>query len=106
MWSSHCGDLVPGIFETISSDPENKVVVITGAGTSFIDIPASGLPGGGRPSAARWDQVVRHGYRLVMRHLEIPVPVITAVNGPVPIHSEIAVLSDIVLCSEDTYFQD
>ncbi len=31
---------------------------------------------------------------------------IAAVNGPVAVHSEIAVLCDIVLCTPDTYFQD
>lgn len=31
---------------------------------------------------------------------------ISAVNGPCNIHSEIPVLGDIVLASDDTYFQD
>ena len=34
------------------------------------------------------------------------MPVIAAVNGPALIHAEIAVLSDIVIASENTEFQD
>jgi enoyl-CoA hydratase/carnithine racemase len=38
--------------------------------------------------------------------LDIEVPMIAAVNGPVEVHSELAVLCDIVLCTHDTYFAD
>ena len=38
--------------------------------------------------------------------MEIKVPVIAAINGPCLIHPEIALLSDIVICSENTYFSD
>ena len=34
------------------------------------------------------------------------VPTIAAVNGPANLHSELALLSDIVLCTPDTFFQD
>jgi enoyl-CoA hydratase/carnithine racemase len=41
-----------------------------------------------------------------MNLLDIEVPVIAAVNGPVNIHAELAVLSDIVLASEHAAFAD
>jgi enoyl-CoA hydratase/carnithine racemase len=41
-----------------------------------------------------------------MNLLDIEVPIIAAVNGPVNIHAELAVLSDIVLASENAAFQD
>ena len=46
------------------------------------------------------------GNRLVNEMLSIEVPVIAAVNGPVMVHSELAVLCDIVLAAEHAYFQD
>ena len=41
-----------------------------------------------------------------MQMLDIEVPMIAAVNGPVTVHSELAVLCDVVLARTDTYFQD
>ena len=41
-----------------------------------------------------------------MNLLDIEVPVIAAVNGPVNIHAEIAVLSDIVLAADHAAFAD
>ena len=44
-----------------------------------------------------------------LRHLnllEIDAIMIAAVNGPSNIHSELALMCDIVLASEDAYFQD
>jgi enoyl-CoA hydratase/carnithine racemase len=38
--------------------------------------------------------------------LDIQVPMIAAINGPVTVHSEYALLCDIVIASEDAYFQD
>jgi enoyl-CoA hydratase/carnithine racemase len=38
--------------------------------------------------------------------MDIEVPVIAAVNGPASVHAELAVLCDIVVASDDTYFQD
>jgi enoyl-CoA hydratase/carnithine racemase len=46
------------------------------------------------------------GNLLMNALLAIDVPVIAAVNGPVSVHAELALLSDIVLCTPDTYFQD
>lgn len=103
VWGPAPHQELPVLFETIAADPANQAVVLTGTGDAFI-VPNPG--GSGRPSAAGWQDVVREGERLVLGHLRIPVPVIAAVNGPVSIHSEIAVLADVVLCAEDAYFQD
>jgi len=43
---------------------------------------------------------------LVENALAVEVPVISVVNGPCNIHSEIPLLGDIVLASDDAYFQD
>jgi len=90
----------------IGSDPENKVVILTGTGEDFckdIDFTTFGddlfTPRG-------WDKVYWEGKRLLMNLLDIEVPVIAAVNGPAYVHAEIAVLSDIVLASDTAIFQD
>ena len=52
------------------------------------------------------DQGLFEGNLLMNALLAIDVPVIAAVNGPAPVHAELALLSDIVLCTPNTYFQD
>ncbi len=110
---SHDGPLVWGagphtelgyLFGDIGADPENRVVIITGTGDRFIaDLDTSWV---GAMTPEKWNTIYNHGRRLLQRLLEIEVPVIGAVNGPATVHAEIAVLSDIVLCAEHTYFSD
>jgi enoyl-CoA hydratase/carnithine racemase len=93
-------------FTNIALDPENKVVLLTGTGRSFI---AAMDPQERAPETdlrAMWDRVYREGVMLLENLLAIPVPVIAAVNGPATIHAELAVLSDIVLAAEHAEFAD
>ena len=93
-------------FTNIALDPENKVVLLTGTGRSFI---AAMDPQERAPETdlrAMWDRVYREGVMLLETLLAIPVPVIAAVNGPATIHAELAVLSDIVLAAEHAEFAD
>jgi len=92
------------LFSDIGADPDNRVVIITGTGDRFIaDLDSSWV---GEMTPAKWNTIYNHGRRLLQRLLDIEVPVIGAVNGPATVHAEIAVLSDIVLCAEHTYFSD
>ena len=99
---------LPELFAAIASDRANRVIVLTGTGDRFIDLPDEGATplAQGRMSPAGWDTVIFEGNRLVMQMLDIEVPVIAAVNGPVVAHSELAVLCDIVLAADHTFFQD
>lgn len=99
---------LPELFAAIASDRENRVVVLTGTGDAFIDLPPEGAAplAQGRAKPAVWDQIIYEGMRLVEQMLEIEVPMIAAVNGPAVAHSELAVLCDVVLASENAYFQD
>lgn len=93
-------------FADIAGDPENKVVILTGTGDTFIAAmdDRESFP---EPSlAAMWPRIYREGIDLLEKLLNIPVPVIGAVNGPALIHAEIAVLSDIVLAAEHAEFAD
>jgi enoyl-CoA hydratase/carnithine racemase len=91
-------------FTDVGSDPGNRVVVLTGSGDRFIaDLDDSWV---GSMTPAKWDKIYAHGKRLLQRLLEIPVPVIAALNGPATVHAELGVLSDIVLAAEHAYISD
>src|SRR6202008_431747 len=53
-----------------------------------------------------YDKIYREGRKVLMNILDIEVPLIAAVNGPVRLHSEYILLSDIVLATPSTVFQD
>ena len=91
-------------FDDIGSDPENKLVIMTGTGDNWCaEIPAM-KPG--RRTPTNWEKVNWEAKRLLMNLLNIDVPIIAAVNGPATVHSEIPLLSDIVLASETATFKD
>jgi enoyl-CoA hydratase/carnithine racemase len=100
---------LPELFAAIAADRDNRVIVLTGTGEHFIrlpDGPGLGPLARGEYPAEVWDRVIREGTRLLDQLLDIEVPMIAAVNGPVTVHSELAVLCDIVLAAEHCYFQD
>lgn len=108
-WGDRPHRELPELFAAVASDRENRVVVLTGTGERFITLlegPGLETLPKGRASVATWDQIIWEGNRLVHQMLDIEVPVIVAVNGPVTVHSELAVLGDVVLATPDTYFQD
>ena len=104
MWSEPPHREFGYAFADIGSDPENKVVIMTGTGDDF----CAGMdwPRPARRTPRDWDKTYWEGKRLLMNLLDIEVPMISAVNGPALIHAEIAVLSDIVLAAENAAFQD
>lgn len=91
-------------FADVGNDRENRVVILTGTGDVFCThLDDSWV---GAMSAEKWDRIYANGKRLLTNLLDIEVPVIAAINGPARVHAELAVLSDIVLASDDTYLQD
>jgi len=103
-WCGSAHDELGFCFADISHDPENKVVILTGEGDCFCDDvdPMSF----GEFSARGMMHMHEAGRRLIDNLLNIPVPVIGAVNGPAHIHAELLLLSNIVIASEDASFQD
>jgi enoyl-CoA hydratase/carnithine racemase len=99
---------LPELFAHVAADRDVRVVILTGTGDRFIDLIPEfevGIARGEAPAAVM-DDGLFEGNRLINNLLAIEVPVIAAINGPVDVHAELALLSDIVLCTEDTYFQD
>lgn len=91
-------------FADVGSDPDNKVVILTGTGESFnAEFEVRSL---GKITPQSWDPIYWDAKRLLMNLLDIEVPMIAAVNGPALIHAELAVLCDIVLAAEQAVFQD
>src|SRR6201997_5149378 len=92
------------LFHAISSDPDNRVVILTGSGNAFMETIS--LDGFDFFSPQGYDKIYREGKKVLMNILDIEVPLIAAVNGPVRLHSEYILLADIVLATPSTVFQD
>jgi enoyl-CoA hydratase/carnithine racemase len=95
----------PEAFGEIARDRENEVVIFTGAGEQWIThIDFSTV--GDITKPVGWYAILTEARQLLYNFLDISVPVISAVNGPAPIHGEYALMADIILAAEDAYFQD
>jgi enoyl-CoA hydratase/carnithine racemase len=104
LFNGHVHEEFVELFHQIGQDADNRVVILTGAGEAFIDrIDADGFdfftPRG-------FDKIYREGKKILANLIDIPVPVIAALNGPTTVHSEYALLCDIVIATPDTIFQD
>jgi enoyl-CoA hydratase/carnithine racemase len=108
-WSAYAGgihDELGQAFYDVGRDRENRVVILTGTGDEFlVDSDWSeAIPDLG--TFEFWDRIYKEGKDLLMNLLDIEVPIIGAVNGPVTIHSEIPTMSDIVLAADHAVFAD
>jgi enoyl-CoA hydratase/carnithine racemase len=105
VWGTGPHRELPLAFAAIGSDPDNRVVVLTGAGESFCadrDESLSAL----RSSPQGWNRIYWEGKHLIDALLGIEVPIVGAVNGPAFHHAELIVLSDIVIAAESAAFRD
>lgn len=92
-------------FYDVGHDRDNRVVILTGTGDAFCKDrnPAEYSE---KYSADYWYRISREGRDMLMNLLEIDVPVISAINGPALIHSELPILADVVLAAETVAFRD
>jgi enoyl-CoA hydratase/carnithine racemase len=96
---------ISDLFGDIADDPDNAVVILTGTGESFCEGVIEGLQAAhGNPRA--WDRVMRARRRMLRNLLDVEVPIVAAVNGPAKVHSEVALLCDIVIASDTATFED
>src|ERR1700682_5079225 len=92
-------------FYRIAQDRANKIVILTGAGGDFIpDIDFSSFGNVADPGV--WDQVHDEGVQLLENMANIRVPVIAAIEGRAHIHSEYALLANVIVAAEGATFQD
>ena len=104
-WGGGPHEQFPRAFYDIGSDPENRVVIMTGTGDGFSGPPGSAATAPKR-APSEWDKTYWEGKHLLTNLLNIETPMISAINGPALRHSELPLLCDIVLASEDAAFQD
>ena len=92
-------------FYRIAQDRANKIVILTGTGGEFIPaIDFSSFGNVADPDV--WSQVHDEGVQILENLANIRVPVIAAVEGRANVHSEYALLADVVVAGEDATFND
>ena len=106
-WSDAIHTELVEAFYCVGQDTEVRVVILTGTGHEFCNSvePGSFEFDPSVPPVAL-DQVYREGKGFLNNLLNIRVPVICAVNGPVTVHSELTLFNDIVLAADTTIIQD
>jgi enoyl-CoA hydratase/carnithine racemase len=96
---------LPVALEEIALDPQNRALVLTGTGDVFMDqIDGPSLGEIFKPLA--WEKTRSEGTRVLQRLLDLPMPVVGVANGPVTVHSEYLLLSDIHIASERATYGD
>src|SRR5216684_4167154 len=104
VFNGHTHEQFVDLFHAIGSDPDNRVVILTGSGDAFMERIT--LDGFDFFTPRGYDKIYREGKKVLMNLLDIEVPLIAAVNGPVRLHSEYILLADVVLATPSTLFQD
>ena len=104
VFNGHTHEQFVELFHAVGEDRDNRVVILTGTGDAFMDsIDPDGFdfftPMG-------YDKILREGRKVLSNILDVEVPMIAALNGPVLLHSEYALLADIILATPETVFQD
>jgi enoyl-CoA hydratase/carnithine racemase len=92
-------------FYRIAQDRANQIVILTGTRGEFIpDIDFSSF--GNVADPAIWSQVHDEGVQLLENLANIRVPVIAAIEGHAQVHSEYALLANVVVAGEGATFND
>jgi enoyl-CoA hydratase/carnithine racemase len=95
----------PAALEQISLDRNNRALVITGTGGSFMD-QIDGPSLGEIFKPAVWEKIRVEGAKVLQRLLELPLPVVRVANGPATVHSEYLLLADVHIASERATYGD
>jgi enoyl-CoA hydratase/carnithine racemase len=104
VFNGYMHEALVSAFREIGDVRDHHVVILTGAGDDFCNqISADGFDFFTR---AGYDKIRREGTKVLENLLDIEVSMIAAVNGPVTVHSEYALLCDVILAAEEAHFQD
>jgi enoyl-CoA hydratase/carnithine racemase len=92
-------------FYRISQDRANKIVILTGMGGDFmIGVDWQSFKDVSDPGV--WSQIHDEGVQVLENIANIRVPVIAAIEGRAHIHSEYALLANVIVAGEGATFQD
>jgi enoyl-CoA hydratase/carnithine racemase len=98
-------------FADIAHDPENECVIFSGTGDTFLSsMDPIGWERAGFTEKYTFDRGYDYWYFDQVHEpfalLNLEIPVIGAINGPFFIHQELALVNDLVICSESTTLTD
>ena len=92
-------------FYRISQDRANKIVIMTGAGGDFMTgVDWASFKDVSDPDI--WSQIHDEGVQVLENIANIRVPVIAAIEGRAHIHTEYALLANVIVAGEGATFND
>lgn len=92
-------------FYRIAQDRANQIVIFTGTGGQFIPgIDFASFGNVADPGV--WSQVHDEGAQILENLANIRVPVIAAIEGKAHVHSEYALLANVIVAGESATFND
>ena len=91
-------------FYRIAQDRDTKVVILTGAGDYMAAIDFATFGNVADPDV--WSQVHDEGVQIVENIANIRVPMIAAIEGKAHIHSEYALMANVIVAGESATFGD
>jgi enoyl-CoA hydratase/carnithine racemase len=101
IWNATVHRELAELFTLLPLDLETSVILLTGTGEEFCTrVDSSSF------RAVNWHAIAWEGRRLVSALVDLDVPVVSAINGPLHMHSEVAILADIVLATPTVTFAD
>jgi enoyl-CoA hydratase/carnithine racemase len=105
LFSAEAHTEVTDAFYRISQDRANKIVILTGAGGDFmIGVDWPSFKDVSDPGV--WSQIHDEGVQVLENIANIRVPLIAAIEGRAHIHTEYALLANIIVAGEGATFQD
>ncbi|HYZ84928.1 MAG TPA: enoyl-CoA hydratase/isomerase family protein [Bryobacteraceae bacterium] len=92
-------------FYRIAQDRANKIVILTGTAGEFI--PSIDFSSFGNVADSEiWSQVHDEGVQILENLANVRVPVIAAIEGQANVHSEYALMADVIVAGEGATFND
>lgn len=100
VWGARPHQELADVWLWLNSDEQTKVVILRGTGEAFCEEIVS-------PSSTKaWHDIWLEGRRMVAGLVDLNVPLISIVHGRASIHTELAVMADVVLATPEASFAD
>jgi enoyl-CoA hydratase/carnithine racemase len=96
---------LPLALEEVALDDDNRAMIITGTGDTFMD-QIDGPSLGDMTKPVQFLKTRSQGIKILSRIPSLPFPVIGVANGPATVHSEYLLLTDIHIASERAIYGD
>jgi len=101
VWDADAHREITEAFYWLTMQRDVKVVVLTGTGDVYCnELDVTSFAG------IEWGEIWWEGRRMLSGLNDLDIPVISAINGPATVHSEIPVMADFVLAAEHVVFAD